>query len=203
MDYNINDQNLTNNHHDDKIATALALFQSECCAVTKDKKNPMGWKYAGLSSIIKTIQAPMKNAGLSFTQLISGDGKKVEVTTVIMHSSGQTLTTTIGADVTENKNGRMSPIQAMGAVITYLKRYSLSSILGIDKKNSKKNKYENVSNENEGDIQININPEKIAFEALKKATTLDELKEIYKSLGTQKGNPFIIAEKDRLKQKLS
>ena len=44
--------------------------------------------------------------------------------------SGESFETTISADVASNK-GSMSMIQAVGSVITYLRRYSLSAILGI------------------------------------------------------------------------
>ena len=112
------------------IAVALGQFQSECPTIEKGKKG-YGYKYADLPSIIQTITPILKKYDLSFTQLVGGDDGKVSVTTVLIHTkSGESFETTISADVASNK-GSMSMIQAVGSVITYLRRYSLSAILGI------------------------------------------------------------------------
>lgn len=112
------------------IAVALGQFQSKCPTINKNTKG-YGYKYADLPYIIKTITPILKDCNLSFTQLVGGDNGNVSVTTVLIHSeSGEYFETTISADVASNK-GSMSLIQAVGSVITYLRRYSLSAILGI------------------------------------------------------------------------
>ena len=112
------------------IAIALGKFQSSCPTINKNTKG-YGYKYADLPYIMETITPILKDCDLSFTQLVGGDDGKVSVTTVLIHTkSGESFDTTISANVSANKGG-MSEIQAVGSIITYLRRYSLSAILGI------------------------------------------------------------------------
>ena len=112
------------------IAKALGEFQSECPTLNKGSQG-YGYKYADLPSIVETINPILKKCGLSFTQLTGGNAESVSVTTILIHSkSGEYFETTISSSVKANA-GKMSEIQAVGSIITYLRRYSLSSILGI------------------------------------------------------------------------
>lgn len=112
------------------IAIALGKFQSSCPTINKNTKG-YGYKYADLPYIMETITPILKDCDLSFTQLVGGDDGKVSVTTVLIHNkTGESFKTTISANVSANKGG-MSEIQAIGSIITYLRRYSLSAILGI------------------------------------------------------------------------
>jgi hypothetical protein len=113
------------------IGKALCEFQWLCPTIDKSTK-AFNYKYADLSTIVETIRPHLKRCDLSFTQLISGNNKIVKVTTILIHSkSGEYFQATIRGNVEENRGKGMSLIQAAGNVITYLKRYSLSAILGI------------------------------------------------------------------------
>ena len=112
-----------------EIAKALSQFQSECPVLQKGSQG-YGYKYADLPSIVQTINPILKKCGLCFTQLTGGTQDEVSVTTILIHSkSGEYFETTICSSVKANA-GKMSEIQAVGSIITYLRRYSLSSILG-------------------------------------------------------------------------
>ncbi len=106
-----------------KLAKALATCQKSIPTVKKSGKNPhFNSKYATLDDIIEAIRQPMADAELSYMQLPVGQGS---ITTIVMHSSGEWIKSTISIQARDQ-----SP-QALGSVITYMRRYALSSMLGI------------------------------------------------------------------------
>lgn len=113
-----------------ELAAALAKAQGAMTAAKMDSVNPfLKNKYADLGSVIQASKKPMSDNGLSYSQHPSiGDGS-VSITTVLMHSSGQWLESTITLPFEISKG--LSLAQAMGGVITYLRRYSLAAIFGL------------------------------------------------------------------------
>jgi len=205
------------------IAKALCKFQSVCGPIDKGKQG-YGYKYTDLASVVKFITPHLTLSGLSYTQLLGGDGASVSVTTILLHESGESLSSTVSSNVHENKGKGMSPIQAMGSVITYLKRYALTSILGVVSEedtdgSASQNKYDKPSYKHKPSAKAVIkaptmtskefndiparqdNPEKIALDILKGATSLDDLKARFKGLGLQVKNPAVISFKDVMKMK--
>lgn len=113
------------------IATALMKFQSSCPTILKESK-AYGYKYADLPSIMETIKPIMKESGLAFTQLVEGNAEEIGVRTFLIHTeTGEYFSSYVSASVEKNCGKGMTSVQAEGSVITYLRRYSISSILGI------------------------------------------------------------------------
>jgi hypothetical protein len=113
------------------IATALMKFQCSCPTIAKGNQ-AYGYKYADLPSIMETIKPLMLENNLAFTQLVEGDATIVGVRTYLIHTeSGEFFTNFVSASVEKNCGKSMTSVQAEGSVITYLRRYSLSAILGI------------------------------------------------------------------------
>lgn len=109
-----------------ELATALALAQAAMGPAPKDKENPFfKSKYADLASVWEACREPLTKNGLSVTQLVRSNGDRVIVRTILLHSSGQFITTELSM-----KAEKETP-QALGSVITYARRYSLSAIVGI------------------------------------------------------------------------
>ena len=107
-----------------ELATALVDFQGEMRPVIKDAKNPFfKSKYVSLSAILSAIQEPLAKNGLSFCQFPSGDNG---LTTILMHKSGEWLQDTVNTQPVKNDP------QAIGSAITYMRRYALGSILGLN-----------------------------------------------------------------------
>ena len=113
---------------------AFSKFQSSIPTIFKNSEVNMGagrphYNYASLSDIILNIQKPLGEANLSFRWEISNNNDIIEVTCILSHSGGYELQTSIqaGKDATPGK----SNVQAIASTITYLKRYTLVSILGI------------------------------------------------------------------------
>lgn len=108
------------------IFKALANFQNEVPPIKKNAKG-YGYKFADLNQIVDTIRPILYKNKLGYTQKVQGD----YIETILFHwESGETITsnTLIPNDVSlKGQNA----FQILGSAITYLKRYSLSAILGI------------------------------------------------------------------------
>ena len=108
------------------LAKALGEFQAEVDNATKKAVNPaFKSKYADLAEILNTVREPLTKRGLSFVQLPSFESGIVSVETVLMHTSGQWISSTISGPVV-----KQDP-QGVGSAITYFRRYSLSAMCGI------------------------------------------------------------------------
>jgi hypothetical protein len=109
-----------------KIYKALSEFQNEVPVIHKGTQG-YGYSYADLPAIFEVINPLLKKYNLGFTQPIMGDTIK----TIIFHTeSGETI-----ESLTEIPKGvtlkGMNDYQVLGSAITYLRRYALSSILGL------------------------------------------------------------------------
>lgn len=108
-----------------ELADALAKFQSEMEGAKKDSVNPhFKSKYADLESVREACR-PMARHGLSYVQPVTAEGPRVTVTTILMHKSGQWISSSLSIAATQN-----TP-QAVGSAITYGRRYGLSAMVGI------------------------------------------------------------------------
>jgi len=111
-----------------EISKALAKFQEEVKQPLKDADNPFfKSKYVPLENVVEAISNCGPKNGLSFVQWPKNDETgRVGVATLLMHTSGEF----IEFDAVFMKADKETP-QGAGALITYLKRYSLSAIYGI------------------------------------------------------------------------
>ncbi len=106
-----------------ELAKALAEFQSKVGSVGKDSVNPFfKSKYATLENIVSTIKEPLSKVGLAYSQLPTGEN---QIATILMHTSGEWIKATITMHPAKNDP------QGQGSAITYMRRYALSSLLGI------------------------------------------------------------------------
>ena len=109
------------------LAVALTKAQSEIKSVKMDAVNPFfKSKYATLGAVIDVSKRVLEKNGLVVTQLSTSDANGVGVTTMLMHSSGEWIESTCTVAI-EGKN----IAQEAGKAITYLRRYSLSSLLNL------------------------------------------------------------------------
>ena len=114
----------------ENIAKALVKAQAEMPVVPFDSVNPfLKNRYAGLGSVIETVRPVLAKHGLAFTQLSVGKNGEVGVKTILMHESGEFIEDTIMLPLSDEKG--KSAAQVAGSIITYLRRYSLASILGV------------------------------------------------------------------------
>lgn len=113
-----------------KLTEALSAAQGEMPPVKFNATNPfLKNKYADLGAIIETAKPILAKWGLSVSQLTFSEGEQVGIETVLMHKSGEWLSSSMSM-ATEAEKGK-SAAQVAGSIITYLRRYSLAAILGM------------------------------------------------------------------------
>ena len=116
------------------LAAALSAAQGEMQPAKMSSVNPfLKNKYADLGEIILAARHVLAKNGLAVSQSIFTDkseaGLELSVETLLMHSSGEYLGTTVTLPVSEAKG--LSMAQSIGAVSTYLRRYSLAALLCV------------------------------------------------------------------------
>lgn len=105
---------------------ALASFQQGCPAIHKDTKG-YGYTYADLPTILEKINPLLKIWGIGFYQSVEGN----KVKTVVFHvDSGESIESNTDIPQGVQLKG-MNDFQVLGSAITYIRRYALSSLLGI------------------------------------------------------------------------
>lgn len=83
------------------------------------------FKYAELDEILDCVRKPLSENGLAVMQLPTIHEGWIEIKTLIVHDSGEWL-----SEVMSCRPEAME-LQKLGGAITYLRRYSLQSILGL------------------------------------------------------------------------
>jgi hypothetical protein len=105
---------------------SLSDFQQDCPIIHKSTQG-YSYSYADLPTIFTIINPLLKKHGLGFTQPIIGS----VIQTIVFHvESGESITSEIQIQEGVVLKG-MNEFQVLGSGITYLRRYALSSILGI------------------------------------------------------------------------
>lgn len=110
-----------------ELMGALAKAQAEIGNASKDMDNPFfKSKYADLASIYAASRPFLTKQGLSVVQLpeITADDR-VNLMTQLSHSSGQWVRSWYPVRPVKNDP------QSLGSAITYARRYSYSSVIGI------------------------------------------------------------------------
>jgi len=104
----------------------LAAFQQECPVIHKGTQG-FNYTYADLSQILTVINPLLKKHNLGFTQLIMED----KIKTILFETKNGELIESFISIPQNVKLNKMNEYQVLGSAITYLRRYALSSILGI------------------------------------------------------------------------
>jgi len=114
----------------DQIAMALAKAQSEMPGVHFNAVNPfLKNKYADLGEMIRVATPVLSKNGLSISQQTVTENNQVGVITTLLHTSGQWIESAITLPLGEEKGKSMA--QVAGSIITYLRRYSFGSVIGL------------------------------------------------------------------------
>lgn len=109
-----------------ELAVALAKAQASIASAAKDKQNPhFRSSYADLASVWEACRGPLTANGLSVVQSPSTEDRAVRIETILMHSSGQYIRSSLSIPLTKGD------AQAIGSAITYGRRYALSAMVGV------------------------------------------------------------------------
>ncbi len=174
---------------------SLAAFQQEVPVIHKETKG-YGYSYADLPTIFDKINPLLAKHNLGFTQPIMGNCVK---TIIFQIETGETI-----ESLTEIPHGvqlkGMNDFQVLGSAITYIRRYALSSILGLVT-----DKDTGAHGEQEKPVKTEVKPLNVIGikHTLKGASTLSELQNIWTTLSNEaKLNVEINQLKDELKKQL-
>ncbi len=110
-----------------ELSTALAKAQGKIKGAVKTEANTFfKSKYADLASVVEAIRGPLSENGLSYVQLtIPSEKDEVQIETVLMHESGEWISSTIALPVAK------ADAQGFGSAMTYARRYGLSAMVGV------------------------------------------------------------------------
>lgn len=111
------------------LLESLVKVQAELPTLPKDK-NGYGYKYTDLDTVITTIKPILSKYNIGFMQMLSTlENGKSAITTRLFNASGEWVEDT--TPLPEVSMAKTNAAQNLGAAITYMKRYSLCSMLGI------------------------------------------------------------------------
>jgi len=158
-----------------EITGALITFHEEMNNIPKTGNNPFfNSKYVTLDKILTAIKKPLKKANLTFVQFPIGEN---ELETRLLHESGEWMGSSFKMQPTKKDP------QAYGSVITYQRRYALSSILGLntdedddgnDASKEVKEKEELTTSHKHWDYTVKRVKEGVKIEEIKKIFKLSE-----------------------------
>lgn len=119
-----------------KLAAALALAQGEIMAPIKRRKvdfldkngRRVHYNYADLADVIDVIRTALSKNGLAVIHRLELDSNGYGMITELVHASGELISTWYPLP---NPQKFEIKAQEMGSALTYARRYSLSSLLGI------------------------------------------------------------------------
>jgi hypothetical protein len=116
---------------------AFARFQSECPEIQRNiTKNytlktagKVTLNYADLPQIAKVIRAPLQNNGLSYRWETKIENGMPIVTCYLSHVDGYSESSTLQGP--PDTSGGKAALHAMASTISYLKRYTLTSVAAL------------------------------------------------------------------------
>lgn len=112
------------------IATAQIALQSEIKDIAKDSTG-YGYNYTSFDKLVQYLRPLLSKHGISFIQMPASNeyDERIGLSTLYMHTSGEWIMNTIFSPILDSKG--MNMYQSIGSAITYFRRYSLSSFVGI------------------------------------------------------------------------
>jgi len=118
------------------INEKLFALQNEIGAISKDAKNPFyKSKYFDINSLIKQLQPLFQKHRLLLLQPIE---ESLVYTRIVCVDSGEFVEASM-------KLPDLADIQKLGGAVTYLRRYTLSSLLGLQSEDDDGNAASNAS----------------------------------------------------------
>lgn len=108
----------------ENLFKALVEAQKELKNPPKDKQG-YGYNYTDLATILDIVKPVLAKHGLTIIQLLNNN----VLTTKLAHISGESLDSSL--ELPHLSAGKMNEVQALGATITYMRRYTISALLCI------------------------------------------------------------------------
>lgn len=128
-------KDLKKEHAQSAFIRAMSNFQSAVPIIEKTKKvmnkdgKTVRYMFAPIDSIVKQIQKPLMDNGLSYTWTVVNDAEFVIAKATITHILGHSESSEFKIPI--DKEGFMTAPQKYASALTFAKRYALCNALGI------------------------------------------------------------------------
>jgi len=157
-----------------ELAKALVKAQAAMNHAAKDAKNPhFKSSYSTLASVIDAVRPPLSANGLAFVQKTHDAEGGVCIETVLIHESGQEMS--FGKLFVPAT--KQDP-QGFGSALSYAKRYSLQTALGVSSEDDDGNAASKPRPAPVQPVKVTIDME-AAVEEMSAQTSIDALKECF------------------------
>lgn len=119
------------------LIAALAAAQGDLTAIPKTKtatvrgkdgKAGYSYKYADLADVLAAVRPVLARNGLALVQRTVREDRGLVLITEVLHPSGESMTSEVDLGAAGNAAGNP---QAFGGTLTYLRRYEVVTLLGI------------------------------------------------------------------------
>jgi hypothetical protein len=115
---------------------AMSVFQSALPIIEKkglvnytSGKGTTNYNYARLEDIAQAIRPALKLSGLSYRFTQEQNAGQIKVTCIVTHIDGHSEESSLHSN--PDLSGGKDPLKAMASAISYLRRYTLTGLLGI------------------------------------------------------------------------
>jgi len=165
-----------------ELTSALAKAQSEIRNPSKNTKNTFFKnEYADLTSVLGCIRPVASANGLSFIQSVEAYNGNVAVSSQISHVSGQWVKQVASVELPKSSK---NPIQDLGSMATYLKRYQAQSMWAVcadEDTDAQDLGIEDISDEKVAHLDAMLDATKSSKEAFLKVYGVENLKSLTES----------------------
>ena len=162
-----------------ELTSALAKAQSEIRNPSKNTKNTFFKnEYADLTAVLGCIRPVASANGLSFIQSVEARAGHVCVSSQVSHSSGQWIKQTASVELPKTSK---NPIQDLGSMATYFKRYQAQSMWAIcadEDTDAQDLGIEDISDEKVAHLDAMLDSTKSSKEAFLKVYGVENLKSL-------------------------
>lgn len=159
-----------------ELFTALAKAQSSMQVAGHNSANPhFKHRYADLTELVKASRPALTENNLSVLQRVIYVEGQAYLETILGHSSGQQISSSIA--ITPQKN----EIQSMGSYLSYLRRYAYAALVGVVTQDE----------EDDGEAAMDRVPEKVIEKQSYEKITKEQLDQLEHEL---QGHPDIAEE---------
>jgi len=164
-----------------ELAGALSKFQGEITNPKNTAKNPQfNSKYAPLQDILALARPILSKQGLSVLQSTTGDLENVTISTMLLHESGQYMETEqfiLKGEQSIRGGGKVLNVQGAGSMITYIRRYQLTAILGLASEDDDDGNHASKKDDKKEQPQQTPTIDKIKIESIQKLADKKGVKE--------------------------
>lgn len=185
-----------------ELFAALSKAQSKFQPIKKDQKG-YNYKYADINAILEMIRPVLCEYGLMIVQMPIEKNGELQLRTLIGHESGEKISFCTPI-MLENSKG-MNRAQSFGSAVSYTRRYSLVSALGLEMEDDDGKASAALNTPQKQPISkpgLISEPQRKRLFALSKGLEESKIKDVLAKEGFESSKDISIEKYDKICQKL-